>query len=374
MRRKTVLLLAVLLIFSFVTVEAGNIKELQDQKSKIQKQIKSKKSEMKAIKKECSQVASEIQRLDQEMDSANTQIASLESEINKLEKEIENNQNLLNETSLKLDRNMTLFGERLNAMQKVPEFSTLELLLNSKNLDDYLRRKKLILNIAEQDSKLISDIKEDKEKIEETKFLLSKQRDYTLQKKDDLLRQREKLLLATREKQDLMRSLNSDKAKIEQSINAFNASANELTKKIQSLQKSATSKYVGGRLAWPTPGHERITSPYGNRIHPILKKKMFHSGVDIGAPSGTAIKAAGNGTVIHADWYQSYGKMVMVDHGGGIVTLYAHCSSILVSKGQEVTAGQTLAKVGSTGRSTGPHLHFEVRKDGKFQNPLDWVK
>ena len=126
-------------------------------------------------------------------------------------------------------------------------------------------------------------------------------------------------------------------------------------------------------MIWPSAASRRITSPFGNRLHPILKIYKFHSGIDIGASYGTNILAANSGTVIKAGYNSSYGYMVMIDHGGGIVTLYAHSSKLLVSTGDVVARGQVIALIGSTGRSTGPHLHFEVRVNGAYQNPLNYV-
>jgi murein DD-endopeptidase MepM/ murein hydrolase activator NlpD len=126
-------------------------------------------------------------------------------------------------------------------------------------------------------------------------------------------------------------------------------------------------------MCWPSESSTRISSPFGNRLHPILRIYKLHTGIDIAARSGTNILAANAGTVISAGWNNGYGYMVMVDHGGGIVTLYAHSSKLLVRKGNVVARGQAIAKVGSTGMSTGPHLHFEVRVNGIYKNPLDYV-
>lgn len=129
----------------------------------------------------------------------------------------------------------------------------------------------------------------------------------------------------------------------------------------------------GGVLLWPVPGYKRISSYYGYRIHPVLKTKKLHTGIDIPAPTGTPVLAAEGGVVIYSGYKGSYGIAVMIDHGNGIVTLYGHNSKVAVKKGDKVRKGQVIALVGSTGRSTGPHSHFEVRKNGKHTNPLPWV-
>lgn len=147
--------------------------------------------------------------------------------------------------------------------------------------------------------------------------------------------------------------------------------AQDLLKQIIELQKA--QMYVGGDLLWPLPAVRRVPTgmaAFGNRIHPIFRNWRMHTGIDIGAPTGTSIIAANSGTVILAGFTTGFGNRVVIDHGGGILTLYAHCSRILVQVGESVDRGQVIALVGSTGWSTGPHLHFEVIKDGKHMDPM----
>ena len=208
---------------------------------------------------------------------------------------------------------------------------------------------------------------------DEKKLVLEGQRASVEVTKTKLESRKKQLNQATREKEILMSRLEEDKISLEKQCDELNQFAKDIESKIVKLQV-VTGPYSGGKMAWPIPGHNRITSPYGYRIHPILNVKKFHTGIDIPGPTGSQVIAASEGTVVHSGWYGGYGKAVMIDHGGGILTLYAHNSSINVSKGQTVNRGDTIAKVGSTGMSTGPHSHFEVRKNGAYQDPVPWVK
>ena len=153
---------------------------------------------------------------------------------------------------------------------------------------------------------------------------------------------------------------------------AVKKEADAISETLKVLQSSNT-KYIGGAMCWPSQASTRITSPFGWRYLSLLGGRNYHTGVDIGAAGGTNILAANSGKVIKAGWNNSYGYMVMVDHGGGIVTLYAHSSKLLVKTGDVVARGQAIALIGSTGMSTGNHLHFEVRVNGAYQNPLNYI-
>ncbi len=162
--------------------------------------------------------------------------------------------------------------------------------------------------------------------------------------------------------------------KYEQMLAELEQTSNQIGAMIRQMQRTPEgqkrSKQVWrGKFTAPVNG--RVTSPFGMRFHPILKQRRMHTGVDLAAPTGTPIKAAGAGEVIYAGWYRAYGNTVIVDHGGNVQTVYAHCSSILTRRGSMVKQGQTIARVGSSGRlSTGPHLHFEVRRNGVPVSPF----
>lgn len=175
-------------------------------------------------------------------------------------------------------------------------------------------------------------------------------------------------------KESLLGKVKDRRAEYERVIRSYEQESAKIEAFLRSQGSRSTGGVVrgkGGWLVWPVTG--RITSPYGWRIHPIYKTRSFHTGIDIGAGSGTPVDAARTGRVIDAGYRGAYGLAVLVDHGGGIATFYAHMSSIKVSVGQQVNTGDTVGLVGSTGYSTGPHLHLEVRVDGKYTNPMEWL-
>ena len=169
-----------------------------------------------------------------------------------------------------------------------------------------------------------------------------------------------------------MREMNLIKIQEEISIYQKELDLIELDVLMAALESNG-SQYVGGTFAWPAPGYYTITSPYGMRLHPVIKSYRNHSGMDIGAPMGSYAIAANDGVVTKSMYSNSYGNMIMIDHGGGVTTLYAHGSELIARVGDKVKRGDAIMKVGSTGWSTGPHLHFEIRINGQTIDPYPYV-
>ena len=190
-----------------------------------------------------------------------------------------------------------------------------------------------------------------------------------------------------KQKEDQILSVTSDISTKEAAIKEYEEMIAQENAEIAALEKAVAEEkarleaenakarvYNGGMFAWPCPGYQRISDEYGNRMHPILGIEKFHNGLDMAAPGGTAILAAYDGDVVGAAYNNSMGNYIMIDHGSGLYTIYMHCSALYVSKGQSVTKGQKIAAVGSTGRSTGNHLHFSVRQNGSYVNPWNYLK
>ena len=375
LKKKGLVYLLVIIILSLTIGQAygTSVKDLKKTQKNINDQINRTKNELKAVQNKTKDISLQIKELDLKVDSAAI-------ELNIVEKELEQLGISINETVLdlqkaegKLSVQEDTFNQRLRVMYKNGNVGYLEVLLSSGNVKEFLARKDMIQSIAQFDKDLILYMKEQRDIIDTKKTTLEAQRASVEITKSKLEARKRDLERVTRDKEDLMGRLQEDIKAFEIEYDKLNDYAKEIESKIVKLQ-SISGPYSGGRMAWPVPGYSRISSSYGYRIHPIFKTKKLHTGIDIPAPTGTAITAASNGKVIFTGWLGGYGKAVIVDHGGGIVTLYGHNSSITVSEGNTVKRGDTIAKAGSTGNSTGPHLHFEVRKNGAYVDPMPWLK
>lgn len=367
------LLVGIILSVTFVQAYGETVDELKKQQKSINSKIDQTKKEIKAIQNKTKDVSKEIEDLDKKIDNAASELENVIKDLENLNIVIEDTQEDLHSAELKLEDKKDSFNKRLRVMYKNGNVGYLEVLLASGDIKDFLSRKDMIQSIADYDKELIQYMKEQRDIIDAKKTLLEAQRASVEVTKSKLEARKRDLERVTRDKEDLMSRLQLDIKAYEKEYDKLNDYAKEISSKIVKLQVN-NNPYTGGIMAWPVPGYSRISSQYGMRIHPIFKTKKLHTGIDIPAPTGTPIKASSDGIVIAAETLGGYGKAVIIDHGGGIVTLYGHNSSITVKKGQTVKRGDTIAKAGSTGNSTGPHLHFEVRKNGAYVDPIPWLK
>lgn len=350
---------------------ADKLTEVQNQKKAVDKKIsdlnKEKKSEEKklqSIKQQKEQLEAAQRKEQQEYDGLVSQIDELKKSIEELDKSIEDSEKEYNEK-------VELLKTRLRVMYENSDFTYIDTLVQSKSVIDFFERLELMSTISKKDKEIIESIKQAKRDIAFKRQLAIGQKEQVQAKADETLKTINNLTASRASLDNQIKEINARLKKIEEEEDKLISQSNALVNQIKNLQKSGA--YAGGSMTWPCPSSKTISSYYGNRLHPILKKYKMHTGIDISAKQGASIVAANKGTVIMAGWQSGYGYTVVVDHGGGITTLYAHCSKILVSVGQNVKAGETIAKVGSTGMSTGPHLHFEVRKNGATTNPLNYV-
>ncbi|WMM23729.1 peptidoglycan DD-metalloendopeptidase family protein [Tissierella sp. MB52-C2] len=373
-KRKVYLVLALVFTFNFIQVYAADtMNDLKQQQKGVIKQIQQNKNQIKAVENQSKDVSRQIEDLDKKVDVASNELNKVEKELENLKVNIEKTTVELAEAEENVNEKQDTFNKRMRVMYRNGNVGYLEVLLSSSSIKDFLSRRNMIKSIAEHDTELIQYMREQRDIIDTKKTNLEMQKKSVELSKTKLEARRSDLVKATREKEDLMGRLKKDIKALEKEEDKLIEFAKEIDSKIVKLQKN-TGPYSGGIMSWPVPGHSRISSQYGYRIHPIFKTKKLHTGLDIPAPTGTAVIAANGGTVIYSGTLGGYGKTIMIDHGGGIVTLYGHNSSLVASVGKEVKKGDTIAKVGNTGNSTGPHCHFEVRKNGSYVDPTPWLK
>jgi murein DD-endopeptidase MepM/ murein hydrolase activator NlpD len=364
----------VFFISAVLPVYADELEETRRQLEAISRNIDATQSKVTSVKKQESSIMGQIQSLEKEISSTENQITATEDRIAFLQDSIVATQADIEETEQNLKEKSELLSERLVVLHEQGEVTYLEVLLSATDFKDFLTRYEMVNSIIEQDVDLIASINQDKQDLEMRKS------DLEVKKKEleNALKQQESMRAQLdeqkAEKKQILASVQNERAAFEKALQELEETSRQLEQMIRQLQGGSSEALGTGVYTWPTPGFTTITSPYGMRYHPILKTRKMHTGVDIGAPMSATIVAADSGKVIHAGWMGGYGQVIVIDHGNGVSTLYAHQSAFLVGNGATVSKGQAIGKVGSTGWSTGPHLHFEVRINGSYTDPMPYIR
>jgi murein DD-endopeptidase MepM/ murein hydrolase activator NlpD len=357
-------------------VYADPLQEQQQKLQEVNQQINRQRTNIDQARKQEKSIMGQLGSLDKniskteaDIKSAGERIAYLEENIDKTGKEIKVTEESLAEQS-------DILGKRLVFIyEKGGNVSYLEVLLSATDIKDFLTRYDLLHAIVEQDVDLIESINKEKRELSLKKSELEVKQKELQRIQAECLAQKEELDAQKDEKQKLLGNVRQEKESYEKALNELEQTSQELATIIRQYQAGSSGGQAGtGTYTWPAPGYTGISSPYGMRYHPILKQRRLHTGMDIAAPMGATIVAADSGTVISAGWMSGYGNVIIIDHGQGVSTLYAHQSSFIVGKGATVEKGQAIGKVGSTGWSTGPHLHFEVRINGNPTDPAPYVR
>lgn len=378
--------------FAFGALTNDFIKESESKKKEAEESTKNAQGKLSQVK----QLLKEIQSIKDELDQAiveadarledlNDDIDVITADIADIEAKIEVTQMELSEAKIIKEHQYELMKKRVQFMYERGNKSYLELLFDSGTFSEFLNQAEFINKISKYDRNMLEIYMATIDSIKDKEKLLLEEEEKLNKKHEELLSKQAEVENEIDEKQEEIEMYSADINNKEAAIAEYEAYIAEQKAVVEALEAAilaekkrleeenkAAMKYDGGKFAWPAPDYVRISDEYGNRIHPILKTEQFHNGLDMAAPNGSPILAAYDGEVIAADYSATMGNYIMINHGDGIITIYMHASSLGVSKGEMVVRGEQIAKVGSTGRSTGPHLHFSVRKDGSYTNPWNY--
>lgn len=365
--------LAALLALGGAEVEAatpGPAPTREDELRWLQQRLDLQRDRLQRTRQREDRLAAEIYRLDRQREREEVELRRLGANLRRARQRAEAAAAALARAEAALARRRTLLASRLVDIHRFGRAGYLDVVLGATSFSEFVARARLVGAIIREDGRLIAAYTDD--------------RNRTAALREDLEAQQVRLGALMREaearqrvldervqaKRELLDRVVRERALAEQAVREMEEDQAALEPLIQRLQPSAVPKPQVGAAAFVWPLRGPITSRFGVRRHPFFRRRHFHAGVDISAPRGTPVPAAAAGTVIFTGWYGGYGKLVILDHGSGISTLYGHLSAITVSVGQRVTRRQIIGRVGSTGYSTGPHLHYEIRRNGRPINPL----
>ena len=371
-----------LVIFSFVYAEENETNnttntaatDLQTQRNEIQNQMNEANEQLEGVQNDISENLQQVQKLDEKISNSQQELDELNKKIEDLEKSSEEVEKKLKTAEENYDKQKKLLDSYLVAVQESSDTQYLDVLLSSKSISEFLSNYFLITELANSQVELLEDMQNKKNEIQQSKEKLDKNKEDLAVIKANQTKTATVLANTNTVRENFISKLSDQEKDIQSKIDEYYAQFNAINSEILQLaQGGIATQYIGGELAWPVPGYTVISSNYGMRTHPITGVYKLHTGVDIRAPLGATFIAANDGIVTKASYNGAYGNMVIIDHGGGVSTLYAHGSEILVQVGQTVKRGEPVLKVGSTGYSTGPHAHFEVRLNGVVTNPMPYI-
>ena len=368
--------------------------DLDDQVQDLQGQIDSSRLEQENWQQVIEDVSAKLKQIQADLDAANARLQSIQTKQAEINAQIAQTQNEIVKMEAYLKTRQDVLNRRVRAIYMHGQLNYLEVILGANSFSDFANRVELLKRVIRSDYNLILEIQKQKAAIEAKKAQLEEDKRQLDALAAEAEKTRQVIAKKKAEQQKVLDAAKSNKAaaaQMEQDLNAQLASVRNLIQQRlaaaeaarQAAQQQAASDDEGGggsddnyvqgtgAMGWPCSGP--ITSPFGYRTHPIFGTTIFHAGIDIGVDYGTPIHAADSGVVVYSGWISGYGNAVIIDHGGGISTLYGHNQSLAVSEGQSVSKGSVIAYAGSTGNSTGPHCHFEVDVNGSPVNPMGYL-
>lgn len=363
----------------------AEIDKAKQEKKQLQNNLTDVKKLKQELEKSKNDLAAYVTELDASLSTVQAKIDELRTLIEDKEQEIKDKTEELEEAQKVQQEQYEAMKTRIKFMYEKGDVMYLELLMEARSFGEMLNKAEYIQMLSSYDRSLLDEYVAHAEYISVCKQELESEKELLDEAKAAVEEEEAALNDLITTKTNEMYKVSSDIQTKEQAIKEYEADIAEQNETIKALEAVVAEerkklaaqqgrKYDGGIFTWPAPSYTRISDEYGNRTHPILGTQQFHNGLDMAAPGGSPILAAYDGTVVAAAYSNSMGNYIMIDHGDSLYTIYMHASALYVSKGQEVTKGQKIAAVGSTGRSTGNHLHFSVRLNGSYVSPWNYLR
>lgn len=365
-------------VFIPIIVFTANAETLEDMKSeyaRLQEEEETKQAMLNVNYDEQDELKQEIAALDSRLSEAFVDIDKADKEIGELILKIDKAQEAYDTAEQKYNEQLEIASERIRFIYENGECDYFNILLEYADISEYLLEKQYVVDIMEYDNELLNSLAENekimKEKLEEItegKKAKSILENFKTEKEFETA-------VLYEEKNKLLEEYRLDAEKLEAELAEIQTASEKAAEIINGMEKNENfvTQYTGGELEWPVPGHYYVSSGYVGRMSPVGNGYEFHTGIDIPAPYGWEITAAGDGVVIEAGWINGYGNTVIINHGGGITTLYGHNSELSVKAGDSVKKSDTVALCGATGYATGNHCHFEVRINGEHTDPWSYL-
>ncbi len=382
-QKKYIAVIAAAALISPCFLTFAEDEDLQNQLADVQQQMAQQEQKITEAEAVIGSVFERLRVIQDALNAAEAEYNAISAQLAQTEARISDTQARLEEAQARLDKRIELFSVRIRDIYMHGQLNYLDVVLGAKDFNDFANRVELLRRVIAADMELISGIREQRDQIHQMQRELEEERQRQIELKNEAEQKRDEIEEHKREQQAILYQAETDKATAEAAYQELQASSEAIAETLrQRAAERAAAQQAGaepayqpvsgsGIMMWPVNGI--ITSPYGYRVHPIFGSTIYHSGMDIGVDYGTPVAAADSGYVVEAGWLGGYGYAVVIDHGNGLSTLYAHNQSLAVSAGESVSKGQVIAYAGSTGNSTGPHVHFEVRAYGDTVDPMEYL-
>lgn len=380
MFKKCLSALLVFVMLASSAVFADTLTDAQNRKAEAEKKMNAAKDAKEQEQERINYMEAELEIIENELDTINANLKTANDNLTRTTKELEQQEK-------DLEAYNVAYGKRLKVLYEEGSVGYLEVILNSKSFSDFLERCEIVKSLAEYDNQILDQMEQKKNEIAATKTKMESEKAEIEAQKTEQQTKMEQQNAIKKQHEALRNNYAAEeseaKAQVEKEEKAIAEAQAEIQRKMQEAAKASqnsgnkgggSTTYSSGTLRAPINGSLVVTSPYGMRLHPTTGQYKLHTGVDLAASRGNPVFAAADGTVITSGYNAAYGNYVVINHGGGMATLYAHHTANLVSVGASVKKGQQIATIGSTGYSTGPHCHFEVIINGQTQNPMNYIR